>query len=139
MIKKRLIAFAMGTCIYCQQTFKGRSDKKYCSVDCKNAFNNERRAKEEANICLVNKQLRKNWKIIKTMNPQGMSTVRKSYLVSMGFQFKYFTHIFKSMKGAVYFFCYDVGLTEISDTHVCIVNWQPYMDHYRLPIDNAKD
>lgn len=124
----------MKKCIYCQKTFKGRSDKKYCSVDCKNAYNNERRLNDEQVLIKINKQLRINWHILKTINPQGKATVRKEYLHSQGYDFNYFTHIYKSKKGNVYFFCYDVGLMEVKKTHVCIVNWQPFMAHYTIPI-----
>ena len=71
---------------------------------------------------------------MKTINPQGKATVRKEYLKSRGYDFSYFTHIYKSKKGNVYFFCYDVGLMEVKNTHVCIVNWQEFMNNYTIPI-----
>ena len=122
------------TCLHCGTPLKGRSDKKYCDLGCKSAYSNNKRQQKEEVLITINQQLRTNWKVLKQMNPQGKSTVRKSFLRSLGYDFKYFTNVFKTPKGKLYYFCYDMGITEVDKSHICIVNWQPYMERYVPPI-----
>ena len=121
-------------CLYCGKVLVGRSDKKYCDLGCKSAYANKKKHEKEALVLKVNKQLRQNWKILKTINPQGKSTLRKEYLISQGYNFKYFTNVYRAKNGNTYYFCYDVGMMEVDKTHVCIVNWQDYMAQYKIPI-----
>ena len=130
----------MNTCLNCGKPVSGRSDKKFCDLGCKSAYSNKQKKVKEEFVLRVNKQLRVNWKILKTINPKGTSRVRKSFLEGQGFDFKYFTNIYKTTtKGEVYYFTYDVGFKEISSTHVCIVNWQDYMDDYQIPVSIYED
>lgn len=126
---------APSKCLNCSKILKGRKDKKFCDTSCRNTHNNSLKTEKEAFVIEVNNILRKNWKILKTCNPQGKATVRKEYLLAQGYDFNYFTNIFKSQKnGNTYFFCYDMGITEVDNTHVCIVHWQKYMNNYKIPI-----
>ena len=123
-------------CLHCHKPLAGRSDKKYCDLGCKSAYSNQKKHEKERIVITINKQLRQNWKILKTINPQGKSTLRKAFLISQGYNFNYFTNVYRTESGNIYYFCYDVGLREISKTHICIVNWQDYMESYRIPIGN---
>ena len=116
-------------CPACQKKFQGRFDKKYCSDECRFIANNEKRREnpEEKFILSVNTILRKNRSILKTLNPEGKTTVRKEYLVLQGFDLNYFTSHYKTQKGNTYQFCYEYGYLLLPDEKVLIVNWQPYM------------
>jgi len=75
----------------CQKQFQGCLDKKYCSDECRFMANNEKRREnpEEKLILTVNTILRKNRSILKNLNPEGKTTVRKDYLVVQNFDFRY--------------------------------------------------
>jgi len=116
-------------CLACQKTFQGRIDKKYCCDDCRFTANNlKRRESAEAKIIAsVNSTLRKNRSILKSLNPEGKTTVWKEYLVLQGFDFRYHTHQFQTRQGNLYYFCYEYGYLLLAEDKVLIVNWQPYM------------
>lgn len=124
----------MNICQQCKQPLKGRKDKKFCNEYCKAAYHNHSRQQKEDVVNEVNKILKANWKILSRINPQGKSTLRKEYLKAAGYDFNYFTNIYRTQKGQVYYFCYNIGLTEVSKTHVCLVNWQEYMKAFQHPI-----
>src|SRR4051812_37119583 len=102
-------------CQQCGQKFLGRSDKRFCSDQCRAGYNNTHRAESEKVIVQVNKVLRKNRTILRTLNPVGMTIVRKEFLVERGFNFKYFTTLYTTKDGNQYWFCYDVGYLLLED------------------------
>ena len=117
------------TCQVCGQAFLGRSDKKYCSDQCRAVLNN-RRKKTDAGECMIldlNRILRKNRSILKIMSPLGKTTTRQEYLVLQGFDFRYHTHQYQTRTGNTYYFCYDFGYLLLPGEKVLLVNWQPYM------------
>jgi predicted nucleic acid-binding Zn ribbon protein len=117
------------TCQVCGQTFIGRSDKKYCSDQCRAMRNNQKKKAEpgERLILDINRILRKNRSILKLLSPLGKTTTRQEYLVLQGFDFRYHTYLFQTRKGSTYHFCYDFGYLLLPENKVLIVNWQPYM------------
>ena len=120
------------TCLHCNKPLeKGRIDKKFCDHYCRNAYNNEQIRETEKTIKLINQILRKNRMILRTINPEGKSTVRKEYLELSGFNFKYFTHKYEAKNGNIYWFCYEYGymLSTTEPEKVVIVNYQEYMGH----------
>jgi len=115
-------------CPTCSEPVIGRTDKKFCSDQCRNDFNNRVKRKTEANIININKKLRKNRKILSQLNPQGKTTVRKFILEKLDFDFNYHTHLYTTENGNTYFFCYEFGYMVIeNDIKVLIVNEQKYM------------
>ncbi len=115
------------TCIFCKEPFKGRSDKKFCTDQCRASYNNLNKAESEKVIQQVNKVLRKNRTILKMLNPAGMSIIRKEFLAERGFNFKYFTSLYKTKDGNEYWFCYDIGYLLLDDDKVRIVVHHRYM------------
>ncbi len=117
----------MSICENCGSEIKGRSDKKFCDNQCRSAFHNSNKNEKEEFIKRINKKLRKNRMLLKFASPAGKTTVRRSFLIEKGFDFRYFTNTYKTKTGNVYQFCYDYGWLELVDEKVLIVNWQPYM------------
>ncbi|MFT5955922.1 MAG: putative nucleic acid-binding Zn ribbon protein [Cyclobacteriaceae bacterium] len=120
-------------CLQCSKAITGRADKKFCDAYCRNAYNNQHKAEDEVYIQVINKQIRKNRRILKTLCPHGKATVRKDLLDHMGYDFRVFTGQYQSDKGGIYYLCYDYGLTIIMDNgkrKALIVQRQPYMDTY---------
>lgn len=116
-------------CIACHKPFQGRVDKKYCSDACRFSANNLKRRENQQTrlIAAINSKLTKNRSILKHLNPEGKTTIRKEYLLLQGFDFRYHTHQYQTLKGNTYTFCYDFGYLLLPEEKVLIVNWQPYM------------
>lgn len=109
------------TCLECGEKIKGRSDKKFCSDYCRNAYNN-RLNKDSKNLMRnVHNRLRKNYRILEDLNPNGKITVNKSQLLKAGFSFTYFTSLYKTTKGTVYYFIYDQGYLPIKHDKFVLV------------------
>ena len=114
-------------CRFCNKEMKGRRDKKFCDTQCRSAYHNSNKNEREQFIRTVNKILRKNRMILKFASPAGKTTVRQSFLIDKGFDFRYYTTIYKTKSGSAYQFCYDYGWLKVEDDKILIVNWQPYM------------
>ena len=117
-------------CPVCGDTFQGRSDKKYCSDQCRATANNRNRQQSEREILETNKKLRKNRTILKTLCPVGKATVRKSVLDSMGYDYSVFSSLYMPNSGNLYYLCYDYGFSPIVQKGVeraLIISRQPYM------------
>lgn len=118
------------TCPVCGTVVKGRSDKVYCSIECRTVKQYERRLDNEQFYLSVDRQLKINRKILKRHNQAGYTTIRCEALLNEGFNPNFFTHYWKNSKGQVYLFCYDHGfLKTTKDGHdrYLLVSWQPYM------------
>lgn len=122
--------FSSNTCGECGKNLTGRSDKKFCDAYCRNRYNNQHKSEDEQYIQLVNTRIRKNRKILKALSPEGKATVRKEVLDQMGFDYRYFSGIFKSK--LVYYLVYDYAFAPIHDSKgvekAVIVQRQDYMD-----------
>lgn len=116
-------------CQYCNKELKGRSDKRFCDVQCKSAYHNLTPNSQEAFIKGINKQLRFNRSALRKACPLGKATVRKVFLKKLGMDFKYITHTWKTKHDNLYFFCYDYGYMQVSDPNkVLIIQQQEYME-----------
>jgi hypothetical protein len=114
-------------CQECKQILKGRKDQKFCSDYCRNTFNN--RLNEDATnyVRRINNILRKNRRILATLNQKGKTTVEGLKLGEEGFNFHYYTNIYKTQKGATYHFCYDQGYLKMENDQYMLVQKQDYV------------
>lgn len=129
------------SCLKCGKSLVGRADKKFCDAYCRNSFNNEHKSDDEQYMLLVNSQMRKNRGILRTLCPEGKATVRKEVMDQMGFNFRFFTDIYRSRKGGVYYMCYDFGFAPIYEREIqkaLIVRRQDYMDRQPPSLWHAK-
>ncbi|NNC83429.1 MAG: DUF2116 family Zn-ribbon domain-containing protein [Flavobacteriales bacterium] len=101
-------------CQECGTSIHGREDKKFCSEQCKNTWNNRRNRAANAAIRRTNAILRKNRRILLDMNPTGKKKVKREDLIRAGFDFNYFTEVYQTKKEQEYRYCYDQGYLEIS-------------------------
>src|SRR5579863_1053021 len=109
-------------CLYCGKVLKGRSDKRYCNDDCRNAYFNERKKDEQREIRIVDHALKKNRRILKeTLGNHKIKIVEEKTLLQKGFVFKYLTHTFRNSQKALYYFVYDYGYKEIEGKGFMIV------------------
>ncbi len=116
------------TCLNCGKILrKGRSDMKYCDAQCRSGHNNLKLRETEAEVVRINSILRKNRSILKSLNPEGMTVIRKEYLLIAGFNFDYITNFWRAKNGNEYRFCYEFGYMNLDADKVRIVNKQQYM------------
>ena len=108
-------------CLNCGDPIIGRSDKKYCSDQCRSGYNNKINNEENNYIKEVNNVLRKNRKILADLNPRGKAKVKREELILKGFDFKFFTNVYRTKTGNTYFFCYDQGYFRIDNDYLALV------------------
>lgn len=109
------------TCLECSTELYGRIDKKFCSDQCRNSYNNKIKREENAYVRKVNAILKKNRKLLFLFNPKGKSKVHKDALLKAGFNFNYHTDIYKTKENKTYVFCYDQGYLEIDNGYFALV------------------
>ena len=85
-------------CLECGAPFKGRVDKKFCSDTCRVAFNNRLNSDDTSYVRNINNILRKNRRILISMNPTGKNKVSYDKLKARGFDFNHFTSTYKRAK-----------------------------------------
>ena len=102
------------TCLECNEKIVGREDKKFCSDGCRNAYNNKIN-KDSTNY------MRKNYRILLALNPEGKTKTTRAKLISKGFDFDYFTNILNTKTGNTYYFLYDQGYMQLESDYYMLV------------------
>ncbi|MFT7343559.1 MAG: putative nucleic acid-binding Zn ribbon protein [Lentimonas sp.] len=115
------------SCEECGDKLLGRKDQKFCSDYCRNTFNNRLNEDATTYVRRVNNILRKNRRILAQLNPKGKLTVDTLTLAESGFNFHYFTNLYKTQKGSSYYFCYDQGYIKVDDNNYMLVVKQDYV------------
>jgi hypothetical protein len=116
-------------CLQCGEELFGRVDKKFCTDQCRNSYNN-RTLKEENNyIRSVNSILRKNRRILAKLNPKGKAKVHRDDLLKKGFNFSYHTDLYKTKESKVYHFCYDQGYLKLENQLFALVKKKEYINN----------
>lgn len=108
-------------CLDCGEIIKGRIDKKFCSDQCRNNYNNKLNRNANNYVRNINNILRKNRRILAELNPNGKATVKKDTLLSKGFIFKYFTERYITRQNKIYHFCYEYGYIELDNDFYALV------------------
>lgn len=115
-------------CKDCGELLEGRVDKKFCSDQCRNTFNNNLNSDTINHTRNVNRILKKNRRILIELNPEGKSGTTKDKLLGLGFKFNYITSYYKTKKGAFYMYCYDQGFIKISENYFSLVHKKEYLE-----------
>ncbi len=113
---------ATRTCPECGEKIVGRADKKFCSDQCRNTYNNRLNSDASNTVRNINNILRKNRRILMDLNKQsGKTMVTKESMLSKGFNFSYHTHTYTTKKGDVYHFCYEQGYLYLPDKELYLL------------------
>lgn len=96
-------------CLDCDTIINGRSDKKFCSDQCRTSYNNKIKIEVASSLKVINKILKQNRGILEKLCVNGKAKINKIKLVQHGFNFTYFTHLYETQKGQTYKFCYEFG------------------------------
>ncbi|GGG74169.1 hypothetical protein GCM10007415_02000 [Parapedobacter pyrenivorans] len=108
-------------CLDCGALLFGRSDKKFCDDSCRTNYNNRRNSGESSYLRKVNSILKRNRKILETLNPKSETTVKWRTLISEGFNFDFITDMYETTEGVQYRFCYEYGYSLLDNDEVLLV------------------
>ncbi|MFZ5973290.1 MAG: hypothetical protein ACOYXA_17030 [Bacteroidota bacterium] len=108
-------------CLECGDKITGRIDKKFCSDQCRISYNNRLHTETTRYERNVNKVLKKNRRVLASLNVTGKSKVPGSKLKEKGFDFSYFTNLYKTKEGSVYHFCYEQGYLALDKDYYLLV------------------
>ena len=111
----------MKSCLECEEKISGREDKKFCSDGCRNAYNNKINKDSTNFMRNINNKLRKNYRILASLNPDGKAKTSRSKLMSRGFDFNYFTNVLITKTGNTYYFLYDHGYMSVENDMLVLV------------------
>lgn len=109
------------TCLECGEPLKGRADQKFCNDSCRNSYNNKKAGGSSNFIRKVNRILKSNHSILEELNPEEKGISYKNTLAKRGFNFNYFTNIYKTKTGRVYYFVYNQGYSELEGNKFMLV------------------
>jgi hypothetical protein len=108
-------------CPECGEVIRGRSDKKFCSPDCRTYFHNKHRGFETNMMRAINCVLQRNRRILmECAAGSPNSRVPVFSLQSRGFDFSFYTHCRPDRKGREVIFCYDYGYQRLDQSKVLI-------------------
>jgi hypothetical protein len=88
------------TCKHCGKSFRGRTDKQYCSSVCKNAFHRQRYLDAKKHFKAVDHILHRNYNILSNLpwgNAKSLLFPEKE-LLALGFRPDYCTRLFVNKK-----------------------------------------
>lgn len=112
-------------CLDCGEIIVGRADKKFCSDQCRNNYNNQLNRNTNNLVRNINNILGKNRRVLANLNPDGKTTVKKDTLLKHGFNFQYFTETYITKKNRVYHFCYEYGYIQLDNGFYALVKkWE---------------
>lgn len=108
-------------CLECGDVLYGRIDKKFCSDQCRNSYNNRIDVTKKRLIRNTNNRLKKNYKILCELNTKGKTKVTRLRLYDKNFDFNFFTSIYITKAGKIYYYLYDQGYLELDEDHYLLI------------------
>lgn len=121
MNDKSYLSIMKRVCLECGIEIHGRRDKKFCTDQCRNDFNNKNNADSTNYIRNVNRILRKNRRILAEICPEDKKRAQKDYLLRKGLVFDYCTNIYTTKDGRIYYYCYDYAYSHLDNDWYLIV------------------
>jgi len=109
------------TCEECGAVVIGRSDKRFCSDQCRSSYSNRRNREPNRYVRKINATLRKNRRILDSLNPGGRIKVTAGRLKDQGFDFRYFTSTGHVRDEGLCYFCYDQGYVPLGKNYFLLV------------------
>ena len=101
-------------CPICNGPVLGRSDKRFCSNQCRTHHHNLLLRDEYAPVKRINKILRKNRTVLMKYHQSNALKVLSNKMKYDGIDFSFFTHIKSDAKNHPIIFCYDYGYQMIN-------------------------
>lgn len=94
------------SCVVCKKSISGRSDKVFCSSNCKNHYHSTYRKEKRSAAFLIDSILTKNYQIIAGLMMPGTIQLKIARLAldKSGFNPEYFTHLDQGGNKCIYQF-----------------------------------
>ena len=110
-------------CKMCNVLITGRSDKIFCSTNCKTEYHYKLRNATAKEVTEINKILARNRSILLEIIGKNLTQkkVPRLNLDKKKFNYKYHTHLILNSRGKTFFYCYDIAWMEFSDNEVLII------------------
>lgn len=110
-------------CEHCGNPLAGRSDKRFCSINCKNAANMARRKATLSVVRQTDRYLHRNREILNTLMGPSRTKMKiaRTELDATGFRYNYLTGIYFNKEGKIYHNVYDFAWMEFSTQEILIV------------------
>jgi hypothetical protein len=121
----------MKTCLHCNDSFRGRSDKKFCNDYCRNAYNNQQKNIATSHQRIMHQRLRKNHALLSrylTEKNAGPVCIHKERLTNDGFIWKYCTEFRISNNKNILYGCYDLRYFSLNDRYLILLK-ENELDH----------
>lgn len=110
-------------CPICKSPVIGRSDKIFCSLDCKNQYHVRLRRATAKAVSETDKILHRNRSIL--LEIMGKNSTQKKInrliLEKKKFRFDYYTRTYLNIRGKLYKYVYDFAWLEFSDQEILIL------------------
>ncbi len=98
----------MMTCLECGEGLTyGRSDRKFCSQECKNHFHNKQNSSSRSIKLRVLNALDKNYQILDNLLKNNVLEMDIGELVLMGYKLSFITSYHK-IRGHYEYYCFDM-------------------------------
>jgi predicted nucleic acid-binding Zn ribbon protein len=112
-------------CLACGTTLRGRIDKRFCNDYCRNNYNNLQKSRGAQNelVRQINNVLQKNRRLLESILAKDEETAKtnRDKLLRLGFNFKYFTHLYTTKTGKTYWYCYEYGYLPLENDWILVV------------------
>jgi len=115
-------------CLDCGAKLLGRSDKKFCSDQCRNNYNNRINRDTNNYVRNVHAQLRRNRKIICDFYSDGHRKLHRDALFALGYNFNFFTHLVETSEGVRWFYCFEFGFRNLENDYLELSSNSSYLD-----------
>ena len=113
-------------CQVCGILIQGRSDKKFCTSDCRSHHHNVKNQKEKKIYQKINKRLIANRNILQKLHLVKIKKISRLSILKKGFDFDYLTHISFSKTGKKQFFCYEYGYSELKNDQFRLIKTEEH-------------
>ena len=110
-------------CLICKKAVVGRSDKKFCSLKCKNNYYIRLRKDTDRAVAKIDKILHRNRSILLEIMGRSTSNKKVSRLIldNKKFNVDYFTGMHINTRGKAIYRVYDFSWAVFSDQEVLIM------------------
>lgn len=109
-------------CQHCSKSLHGRSDKKFCDLNCKNAFNFGQRRQTRSEVKEIDGYLHRNREILATLTVNASNIeMDRLVLTQTGFKYEHHTSTYLNKEGRLYRIVYDYAWLDLSDQTIQIV------------------
>lgn len=110
-------------CKICQKTLRGRTDKIFCSVGCKNHYHKNVRYATKLAAIEINGYLKRNYAILWELLGENKTQIKvyRNIMEKKKFRFKYHTHFHVNSKNKMFHYIYDLAWMEFSDDEILLI------------------